>query len=76
MHKTRIGVDSKCTLSAKDSDELSVFKIIYLMPPADQSVLINDGLELSYRRRRGEVIMLSVNFSNNVISGGYQASIG
>ena len=62
-------VDSKCTITANDCGELSDFIRIYLVPPADQSVLIRDGIKLSYRKRRGEVMRYTFQFSNNSMSG-------
>ena len=49
-------VNSKRTIAANDSGELSGYIRIYPMPLADQSVLRKIGLELSYRKRKGEVM--------------------
>ena len=57
-------VDSKCTIAANDSDELSGYIRIYPMAPADQSILRKVGLELSYQKRRGEVMRFTLHLSN------------
>ena len=69
-------VDFKCTIAANDSGELSVYIRIYPIPPADQSVLRKIGWELSYRKRRGEVMRFTLLFANNSMSGGDQTRIG
>ena len=69
-------MDSKCVIAAKDSGDLSGCIRIYSIPPVDQSVLRKVGFELSCRRRRGDVMILSLYSSNNSISGGNHASIG
>ena len=53
-------VDSKCTIAANDSGELSGCIRIYPVPPVDQSVLSKVGLELVYRKRRGEVMRFTL----------------
>ena len=45
------------------------------MLPAGQSVLRKFGLKLSYWRRRGKLIMFTLQLSNNSMSGGGQARI-
>ena len=69
-------MDSNCTITDNDSGELSGCIRIYPMPPVKQSVLRNVGLELSYRKRRGEVMRFTLQFSNDSMSGGDQARIG
>ena len=54
--KSRPSVESKCFIAVIDSSELSGCMRIYPMPPVDQSILRKVGFELSYRRRRSEVI--------------------
>ena len=69
-------VNSNCVVAIKDSCKFAGCIRIYPMPPADQSILRKTGFELSYRRRRVDVMMLSLHCSNKSMSVGDQASIG
>ena len=73
--KSHSPVDFKCKIFSNDLSELSDCMRIYLMLPAGQSVLRKFGLKLSYWRRRGKLIMFTLQLSNNSMSGGGQARI-
>ena len=68
-------MDFKCAIAIKDSDELLGCLRTYPMPSADQSVFREVYFELSYQRKRGDIMMFSLHFSNNSMSGGDQTSI-
>ena len=69
-------MDYKCVITTKDLGELLGCIRIYSIPSANQSVFRKDDFELIYRRRRDNVITLSLHCSNNSMSGGEKTSIG